>query len=147
MVCHASCPASRVIMVLEASWALSDLGKQRLTFAGGRDVPVSESLLPRSGFVWDSGMAGPRLCQLLEVLRLPAFQVKVVYHPTNLATLGDDLLRLLCLLFCTKPQVTCQCVCVCGGGGGDGEEPAQPAEINEHFALLCGFGYRIQKLE
>ena len=120
MVCHASCPASRVIMVLEASWALSDLGKQRLTFAGGRDVPVSESLLPRSGFGWDTGMAGPRLCQLLEVLGLPAFQVKVVYHPTNLATLGDDLLRLLCLLLLhsvSKMQVTCQCVCTGGGGG------------------------------
>ena len=103
-------PARRVasrrscrIMVLAASWALSDLGKQRLAFSGGRDVPVSESLLPRSGFVWDTGMAGPRLCQLLEVLSLPAFQVKVVYHPTNLATLGDDLLRLLCLLFFCTP--------------------------------------------
>ena len=92
---HRSCR----IMVLAASWALSGLGKQRLAFTGGRDVPVSESLLPRSGFVWDTGMAGPRLCQLLEVLGLPAFQVKEVYHPTNLATLGDDLLRLLCLLF------------------------------------------------
>ena len=64
-------------------------------------------------------MAGPRLCQLLEVLGLPAFQVKVVYHPTNLATLGDDLLRLLCLLFLysvTKTRVSCQCVCVGGGG-------------------------------
>ena len=89
------------IMVLAASWALSDLGKQRLAFSGGRDVPVSESLHPRSGFVWDSGMAGPRLCQLLEVLGLPAFQVKVVYHPTNLATLRYDLLRLLYLLFRT----------------------------------------------
>ena len=88
-------------MVLAASWALSDLGKQRLAFSGGRDVPVSESLHPRSGFVWDSGMAGPRLCQLLEVLGLPAFQVKVVYHLTNLATLRYDLLRLLCLLLRT----------------------------------------------
>ena len=107
------------IMVLAASWALSDLGKQRLAFSGGRDVPVSKSLHPRNGFVWDSGIAGPRLCQLLEVLGLPAFQVKVVYHPTNLATLGDDLLRLLCLLFLysvTKTRVSCQCVC---GGGGD----------------------------
>ena len=105
------------VMVLTASWALSDLGKQRLAFSGGRDVPVSESLHSRSGFVWDSGMAGPRLCQLLEVLGLPAIQVKVVYHPTNLATLGDDLLRLLCLLFVysvTKTHVSCQC----GGGGG-----------------------------
>ena len=114
-------------MVLEASWAISDLGKQRLAFSGGRDVPVSESLHPRSGFGWDTGMAGPRLCQPLEVLGLPAFQVKVVYRPTNLATLGDDVLRLLCLLFLfsvTKTQVTCQCVCVCvcvcGGGGGGG---------------------------
>ena len=40
----------------------------------------------------------------------------------------------------------CVCVCVCVVGGG-GQEPAQPAEINEHIALLCGFGYRIQKLE
>ena len=104
--CHAYCRpgASRRscrIMVLAASWALSDLGKQRLAFSGGRDIPVSESLHPRSGFVWDSGMAGPRLCQLLEVLGLPAFQVKVVYHLTNLATLRYDLLRLLCLLFRT----------------------------------------------
>ena len=105
-------------MALAAIWALSDLGKQRLAFSGGRDVPVSDGLHPRSGFVWDSGMAGPRLCQLLEVLGLPAFQVKVVYHPTNLATLGDYLLRLLCLLFLysvTKTRVSYQCVC--GGWG------------------------------
>ena len=81
---------------------------------------------------------------------MPAFQVKVVYHPTNLATLGDDVLRLLCLLFLysvTKTQVTCQCVCVCVCVVGDGEESAPPAEVSEYIALLCGFGYRIQKLE
>ena len=56
---------------------------------------------------------------------MPAFQVKVVYHPTNLATLGDDVLRLLCLLYLysvTKTQVTCQCVCVCVWWGGGGME-------------------------
>ena len=115
-------------MVLEASWAISDLGKQRLAFSGGLDVPVSESLHPRSGFGWDSGMAGPRLCQPLEVLGLPAFQVKVVYRPTNLATLGDDVLRLLCLLFCSplqrrrSPVNVYVCVCVCVGGGGGMEK-------------------------
>ena len=140
MACHVYCRArgvaSLVIMVLAASWSISDLGNQRLAFSGGRDVPVSESLLPRSGFVWDSGMAGPRLCQLFEVLGLPAFQVKVVYHPTNLAGLGDDLLRLLCLLLLhsvTKTPVTCQCVCVCvygGGGGGGGWRRACTASRN-----------------